>query len=95
MGGLPLEVASTGTGGTQVIFVHGALGSGGSFGRVAALLDREARMSWYDRRGYGRSQSNDPPVPITVHMADLVQVLDSGTSWSTTPASFEIGWSPR
>jgi hypothetical protein len=47
-----LAVTEVGTGDRLVVFVHGVLGHGRSFDRVAALLDEECTMRWYDR--YGR-----------------------------------------
>ena len=51
-----LEVTEVGDGDRLVVFVHGVLGRGRSFDRVADLLASECRMRWYDRRGYGTSR---------------------------------------
>jgi pimeloyl-ACP methyl ester carboxylesterase len=71
------EVTEAGTGEPLVVFVHGVLGHGRSFDRVAALLEDECTMRWYDRRGYA-SSIDLPGVPATVdrHVEDLVTVLD-------------------
>jgi pimeloyl-ACP methyl ester carboxylesterase len=72
-----LTVTEVGAGDTLALFVHGAMGWGRSFDRVAALLGSELTMLWYDRRGYGEA-SNAPGSPATVerHAADIVTVLD-------------------
>jgi len=71
------EVTEVGTGEPLVVFVHGVLGHGRSFDRVAALLEAECTMRWYDRRGYASSMEL-PGAPSTVdqHIDDLVAVLD-------------------
>jgi pimeloyl-ACP methyl ester carboxylesterase len=74
---MDLEVTEVGTGDTLVVFVHGVLGRGGSFDRVAAVLASECRMLWYDRRGYGGSpEGADAPATIDGHIADLLGLLD-------------------
>ena len=45
-------VTEVGTGEPLVVFVHGVLGHGRSFDRVASVLEGECTMRWYDRRGY-------------------------------------------
>ncbi|HLY84541.1 MAG TPA: alpha/beta hydrolase [Acidimicrobiales bacterium] len=72
-----LEVIERGSGDQLVVFVHGVLDGGQSFGRVAALLEGECRMVWYDRRGYGRSlRAPGVPVGVDVHVEDLLRVID-------------------
>jgi pimeloyl-ACP methyl ester carboxylesterase len=72
-----LNVEERGVGAHRVVFVHGVLDRGRSFGRVAALLDDECHMTWYDRRGYGDSLgAPGVPVGVDTHIADLVDVLD-------------------
>ena len=72
-----LEVLETGTGTPRVVFVHGVLDRGRSFGRVAGLLTGECRMVWYDRRGYGESlNAAGAPVGVEGHVEDLLEVLD-------------------
>ncbi len=74
---MDLEITETGSGDALVVFVHGVLGRGGSFDRVADLLDDECRMLWYDRRGYGAStDAAGAPVAIDGHIDDLLAVLD-------------------
>jgi pimeloyl-ACP methyl ester carboxylesterase len=72
-----LEVVEGGRGGQLVVFVHGVLDQGRSFGRVAALLAEECRMVWYDRRGYGASlRASGAPVDVDGHIEDLLRVID-------------------
>jgi pimeloyl-ACP methyl ester carboxylesterase len=77
-----LEVMEVGSGESTVVFVHGVLGSGRAFDRVADALDSVCRMRWYDRRGYasstGRASSagRADPVGVGQHVEDLVSVLD-------------------
>ena len=59
------------------MFVHGVLGHGRSFDRVAALLADECTMRWYDRRGYASSLDlPGAPAPVDRHVDDLLSVLD-------------------
>jgi len=72
-----LVTHTCGRGTQRVVFVHGVLDRGRSFDRVAAELDRECEMVWYDRRGYGDSaDAPGAPVQIQGHVEDLVSVLD-------------------
>jgi pimeloyl-ACP methyl ester carboxylesterase len=72
-----LEIAETGNGPHRVVFVHGVLDQGRSFGRVARLLAAECQMVWYDRRGYGGSvDAAGAPVGVDGHVDDLLEVLD-------------------
>jgi pimeloyl-ACP methyl ester carboxylesterase len=75
---MSLEVTEVGHGERLVLFVHGALGSGRSFDRVASLLDEEATMLLYDRRGYGTNAAaaTDGPVGVDQHIADAIELLD-------------------
>jgi pimeloyl-ACP methyl ester carboxylesterase len=74
---LDLEVTERGEVGPLVVFVHGVLDRGRSFGRVAAVLEGECRMAWYDRRGYGSSvQARGAPVGVDGHIEDLLRVID-------------------
>ncbi len=74
---MDLEVTEVGHGDLLVVFVHGVLGHGRSFDRVAALLDDECTMRWYDRRGYASSMGlPGAPVGVDRHIDDLVAVLD-------------------
>jgi pimeloyl-ACP methyl ester carboxylesterase len=74
---LGLVVRESGLGSPRVVFVHGVLDRGRSFERVAALLEDECRMLWYDRRGYGDSiDAPGGPVGVHGHIDDLVGVLD-------------------
>ena len=73
---MDLEVTELGSGDALVVFVHGVLGRGRSFDRIADVLAPECRMLWYDRRGYGASAGVAAPVGIDVHVADLLTVLD-------------------
>ncbi len=75
--GARLQIAEMGHGAPLVVFVHGVLDRGRSFDRVARLLDRECRMVWYDRRGYGDSvDAPGAPVGVGSHVEDLLEVLD-------------------
>ena len=60
--------------GPPVVFVHGALDRGAAFLRTTRLL---GDMGWwvYDRRGYGRSQT-DEPLSLDDHVADLIRLLE-------------------
>jgi pimeloyl-ACP methyl ester carboxylesterase len=72
-----LDVVERGAGDELVVFVHGVLDRGRSFDRVAALLDDECRMAWYDRRGYAAAVDALPSgVGVDQHIADLLGVLD-------------------
>jgi pimeloyl-ACP methyl ester carboxylesterase len=74
---MDLEVTEVGSGDDLVVFVHGVLGTGRSFDRVADVLASECRMLWYDRRGYaGSAGAAGAPVAIDAHIADLLAVLD-------------------
>ncbi len=74
---MDLAVTEVGSGDALVVFVHGVLGRGRSFDRVADVLVSECRMLWYDRRGYGDSAgTTDGPVAIDRHIVDLLDVLD-------------------
>jgi pimeloyl-ACP methyl ester carboxylesterase len=71
-----IEVFETGRGQPLVAFVHGVLDRGRSFQRVAALLEEECRMLWYDRRGYGDSlEAPGGPVDVDGHVDDLLSIL--------------------
>ena len=74
---MDLSVTESGLGSPRVVFVHGVLDRGRSFESVAALLEGECRMQWYDRRGYGDSV-DAPGVPVGVdgHIDDLIALLD-------------------
>jgi pimeloyl-ACP methyl ester carboxylesterase len=64
-----LAVTATGSGDTLVVFVHGVLGRGGSFDRVADVLASDCRVLWYDRRGYGGSAgAAGAPAAINGHI---------------------------
>ena len=72
-----LEVVERGRSGQLVVFVHGVLDQGRSFGRVAAVLAGDCRMVWYDRRGYGASlRASGAPVGVDGHVEDLLRVID-------------------
>jgi pimeloyl-ACP methyl ester carboxylesterase len=74
---LDLAVTESGFGSPRVVFVHGVLDRGASFERVAALLEGECRMQWYDRRGYGDSvDALGVPVGVDGHIDDLIALLD-------------------
>lgn len=74
---MDLAVRESGTGEVLVVFVHGVMDRGRSFEPVAALLEGECRMRWYDRRGYGAAADPDvPPADIPGHIDDLLTVLD-------------------
>ena len=74
---MDLAVTEVGSGDALVVFVHGVLGHGRSFDRVAAELDSECRMLWYDRRGYSASAAaTGAPVTIEGHITDLLDVID-------------------
>lgn len=69
-----MKVIRSGSGSRRVIFVHGVLGTGRSFNRVAAHLTTECEMEWYDRRGYGMATCDDPP-GIEGHAQDLMRII--------------------
>ncbi len=72
-----LVVARRGKGTQRVVFVHGVLDRGASFNRVAALLEDECTMEWYDRRGYaGSLDAAGAPLDVVGHVEDLLDVLD-------------------
>jgi len=76
MGTVDLDLMELGSGERLVVFVHGVLGRGRSFDRVASLLASECRMLWYDRRGYATSAGSGEPVGVDRHIEDLVTALD-------------------
>jgi pimeloyl-ACP methyl ester carboxylesterase len=70
-----IHVGLGGTGdGPLILFVHGAMDRGAAFLRVTRLLG-EQRWCVYDRRGYGRSMVEVPPLFVD-HVDDLVVLLD-------------------
>jgi pimeloyl-ACP methyl ester carboxylesterase len=73
---MDLDITEVGDGEALVVFVHGVLGRGSSFDRVADLLTSRCRMRWYDRRGYGRSRDANGPCGIETHVTDLLALLD-------------------
>ena len=74
---MDLAVTEIGGGDRLVVFVHGVLGSGPSFDRVAERLAGECTMRWYDRRGYASSAGlPGAPAPVDRHVDDLIAVLD-------------------
>ncbi len=71
-----LHCVEEGDGDQLVVFVHGVLDRGSSFGRVAELLSDRCRMVFYDRRGYGQSlRAAGVPVNVDVHTDDLLDVI--------------------
>ena len=58
--------------GPVVVFVHGGLDRGGSFGRTALRLPDLALVT-YDRRGY-RSSRDLGAAPLPVHVEDVVAI---------------------
>lgn len=72
-----LAVVETGTDGPLIVFVHGVLDRGRSFGLVARHLRDGHRMVWYDRRGYGRAvDAPGGPPDVAGHADDLLAVID-------------------
>ena len=72
-----LVVTEVGSGDTLVVFVHGVMGHGRSFDRVAEILDADFRMVWYDRHGYGEhADVGGTPAGVDRHIDDLVDILD-------------------
>jgi len=70
-------VTELGAGDRLVVFVHGVLGHGRSFDRVAELLGGQCTLRWYDRRGYAASaDAAGAPVDVGRHVDDLLAVLD-------------------
>ncbi|HEY4376895.1 MAG TPA: alpha/beta hydrolase [Acidimicrobiales bacterium] len=63
-------------GAPTVVFVHGAMDRGLSFGRVIRLL-ADVPVVRYDRRGYGRSHAL-APVGLDVGAADLLAIVGDG-----------------
>ncbi len=59
--------------GVPVVLVHGAMDRGAAFLRATRLL---SDLDWwvYDRRGYGRSRT-EQPVELEGHVADLLEVV--------------------
>lgn len=60
--------------GPVVVFVHGGLDRGASFGRTALRLPDLALVT-YDRRGY-RSSRDAGMAPLPVHVEDLVRIAE-------------------
>jgi pimeloyl-ACP methyl ester carboxylesterase len=67
-----------------VVLVHGALDRGTAFLRATRHL-RDASWWIYDRRGYGRS-GTDEACDHEVHLADLEAVLELATDAGARPA---------
>lgn len=60
--------------GPVVVFAHGGLDRGASFGRTALRLP-DLGLVTYDRRGY-RSSRNTGAAPLPVHVEDLVRIAE-------------------
>lgn len=74
--------------GPVVVFVHGGLDRGASFGRTALRLPDLALVT-YDRRGY-RASRDAGAAPLPVHVEDLIRIADAygrpAPSEGTVPA---------
>jgi pimeloyl-ACP methyl ester carboxylesterase len=71
--------SGTDPGPAQVVFVHGGMDRGASFGRTARRM-RDADVVMYDRRGYARSHELEVSNDIAVQVADLLSVCDGRPS---------------
>ncbi len=72
-----VEITELGSGVPLVVFVHGALGSGRSFARIASRLDAQCRILHSDRRGYEQNASADgSTVAVDRHIEDVSNILD-------------------
>ena len=94
---MDLEVTEVGSGDTLVVFVHGVLGHGRSFDRVAAVLESECRMLWYDRRGYGGSQELPTRRSRSTVTSPICSACSTaGEPWSSViPSAASPRWVPR
>lgn len=61
--------------GPLVVFVHGSMDRGSSFGRVSRQL-RDLHVVAYDRHGYGHSPADRPHRTVAEHADDLLTVVD-------------------
>jgi pimeloyl-ACP methyl ester carboxylesterase len=61
----------------DIVLVHGSLDRSAGMLKLSRQLDREWRITRYDRRGYGRSRPCDGPFTIDAQVSDLVRVVES------------------
>lgn len=61
--------------GPLMVMIHGSMDRSAGMLRLARVVDRQARVLRYDRRGYGRSVPHDGPFGIDQQVDDLVALL--------------------
>lgn len=61
----------------DIVLVHGSLDRSAGMLKLSRQLDREWRVTRYDRRGYGRSRPCDGPFTVDAQVDDLVTVIES------------------
>ena len=60
----------------DIVLVHGSLDRSAGMLKLSRQLDRDWRVTRYDRRGYGRSRPCDGPFTVDAQVADLVAVIE-------------------
>jgi lipase len=63
-------------GGAPILCLHGVMGHGGRFRRLAQTFLPQRHIVALDLRGHGRS-GWEPPWDIATHVADLVETMDA------------------
>lgn len=60
----------------HVVLIHGSLDRSAGMLKLSRRLDRDHRVTRYDRRGYGRSNPHPGPFTIRAQVDDLADVID-------------------
>lgn len=72
--GITLDISGPDTE-IAVVLVHGTLDRSAGMARVAREIQQSVRTVRYDRRGYARSNSLNPPFTVQQHIDDLISIL--------------------
>ncbi len=70
----------------RIVLVHGSLDRSAGLLKLSRRLDQHFQVTRYDRRGYGQSVPCDGPFDIDAQVADLVEVVEAGTTPCTLVA---------
>jgi pimeloyl-ACP methyl ester carboxylesterase len=79
-GGLIWSATSGPTDAARIVLVHGSLDRSAGLLKLSRRLDDQFQVTRYDRRGYGRSVPCDGPFDIDAQVADLIEVVEAGTT---------------
>jgi pimeloyl-ACP methyl ester carboxylesterase len=79
-GGLIWSATSGPTGAERIVLVHGSLDRSAGLLKLSRRFDDRFQVARYDRRGYGRSVPCDGPFDMDAQVADLIEVVETGTS---------------